>query len=359
MKKMIPTIKSLCFFMVLPCVFLSFGCGVESDYQLESAEFAQNDAAQSARPPKCPQGELCLLGSTTDITNGSYGALDVRGNMMVGLAPCGLQIVDSTNPAEPKPMGCLDTPGGIYGVTIGPAGNYAYVAAGQDGVFVVDVSHPMNPALIGQFNPPGLIYAEDVEVKGHLIFIADDNLHVADVSDPGQPQAISFYQTPGWTAQLSVSNGYAYLADWGYGSGKGLHIVDVNNPAEPLFAAQRDVEFLHDVQAVGDKLYGVGMGLDVFDIAIPEDPQHLASLNENISDYRKIKVSRTHAYVTGMSSGVHVINITNSGTLSLATTVDIAGGCTGVDLFGGNKVAFTCGHWGGDFNGTKIYKTLK
>ena len=369
MKKMIASIKSLCFFMVLPCVFLSVGCGAESDYLLESAEFSQSDAAQSARPPKCAQDELCLLGLTTAIFN--YN-LAVHGHYMYGSAFCseesythglhGLQIIDISNPVKPEKMGCVDIhPGhGSESISVGPNGNYAYIGAGgTQGGYVVDVSQKKHPVLVGEF-PDDFGGIEYVEVKGHTAFIlGHDNFIVADVSDPSQPEMIWSYQVPGGARQLIVAKGYVYLA------GQHLYIFDVSNPAAPWLAGQVEHSSLDGIQVAGNYAYGIGSnGLTIFDISQPEVAFPVSSVAEGFHSFGDLAINQTHIYVTvhptgSVVGGVRVFNISNPLVPSLATSVDIAGGCDGVELFGGNKVAFNCGGFGHDFEGAMIYKTLK
>jgi hypothetical protein len=77
------------------------------------------------------------------------------------------------------------------------SGHYAYVADGGAGLQVIDVSDPANPRRVGGYDTPG--YAGGVAVSGHYAYVADGDagLQVIDVSDPANPRRVGGYDTPG------------------------------------------------------------------------------------------------------------------------------------------------------------------
>ena len=80
------------------------------------------------------------------------------------------------------------------------------------------------------FNNPGSAY--DVEIDGDFAFIAngdDGGVSVIDISDPENPDSVSFIDIPGFIMDVCVSNDYAYVA----AQQSGLRIVDVSNPENP------------------------------------------------------------------------------------------------------------------------------
>jgi hypothetical protein len=130
-------------------------------------------------------------------------------------------------------------------VSIG--GDYAYVAAGEDGLHVLDISNPRMPVEIGTYNQKGgawLVAVKDnyayvmfgtceyshVRYYGRL-GVCNNDLYVLNVSDPATPYEVGFYELPEAEARsrwkkLEASGDYIYVID-----GKGLlHILDISNP---------------------------------------------------------------------------------------------------------------------------------
>jgi hypothetical protein len=65
-----------------------------------------------------------------------------------------LQVIDVSDPANPRRVGGYDTPGYALGVAV--SGNYAYVADYDAGLQVIDVSDPANPRRVGGYDTPGV-----------------------------------------------------------------------------------------------------------------------------------------------------------------------------------------------------------
>ena len=62
----------------------------------------------------------------------------------------GLQVIDVSNPANPRRVGGYDTSGSAHGVAV--SGSYAYVADERAGLHVIDVSNPANPQRAGGYD---------------------------------------------------------------------------------------------------------------------------------------------------------------------------------------------------------------
>ena len=90
---------------------------------------------------------------------GDTNAVAVRDHYAyIGIGPR-LVILDVSNPALPTVVGKTDVlPGNAEGVAL--AGDYAYVAAGGDGLRIIDVSDPGAPSEAGFYNTLG--YAHSV-----------------------------------------------------------------------------------------------------------------------------------------------------------------------------------------------------
>jgi hypothetical protein len=123
-------------------------------------------------------------------------------------------------------IGSVDTPGEANDVKV--VDGKAYVADG-DGLQIIDVSDPKNPKIIGTADTPGS--AEDVYVSGNYAYIAAgyNGFQIIDVSNPNSPQITGGVKTPGGACGVYVSGNYAYIAD----GDSGLQIIDVSNPSNP------------------------------------------------------------------------------------------------------------------------------
>jgi murein DD-endopeptidase MepM/ murein hydrolase activator NlpD/PKD repeat protein len=161
-------------------------------------------------------------------TSGYAEGVAVSGNYAyVADFDAGLQVIDVSDPANPRRVGGYDTIGYAQGVAI--SGNYAYLAVPDAGLQVIDVSDPANPRWVGGYDTSG--FARGVAVSGHYAYVADEKagLQVIDVSDPANPRRVGGYDRSGSAYSVAVSGNYAYVAD----GGAGLQVIDVSNPANP------------------------------------------------------------------------------------------------------------------------------
>ena len=93
-------------------------------------------------------------------------------------------------------------------------GNYAFLAAGGNGLGIVDISNPAIRSEVDFWDTDIFGYADSVTVAGQYAFITDEQgLRVFDVIDPTQPEQVGSYDTPGDANEVIVSDGYIYLAD--------------------------------------------------------------------------------------------------------------------------------------------------
>jgi hypothetical protein len=139
----------------------------------------------------------------------------------------GLYVIDVSDPADPRIVGSVGTPGLANGVAV--AGSYAYVADGQSGLMVIDISNPAAPQIVGEADTPD--NAHGVAVLGTYAFVADSHsgLQVIDVSDPAAPQIVGGVDTPGIALGVALDGTHAYIAD----DALGLQVIDISIPAAP------------------------------------------------------------------------------------------------------------------------------
>jgi hypothetical protein len=138
-------------------------------------------------------------------------------------------------------------------VSARPVGNLLYVSS-LSGITVFDVANPRAPVRVGRLELPH-VQNEDVDVGSGILLVSDDPyggrgvLHVVDVEDPANPRVISTLNT--WARGLTnpfgapprergIGHTVTCIDDckwaWLAGSTAGIDIVDLRDPAKPRIA---------------------------------------------------------------------------------------------------------------------------
>jgi len=202
-------------------------------------------------------------------------------------------------------------------------GNYACVAAGDEGLRVIDLSMPQYPAVVGSYGT--LASAADVAVAGDYAYVGHTTLGsgfvwrgelgIIDVSRPESPARVGGccgvnYSTMSPHQEVAVSGDYAYVIN-----GRGLDVVDVSDPISatrvggwsPISASH----FLEEVALTRDYAYIADswddVGLHIIDVSTPESPTEVGSWPGHVS---AVAVAENYAYVTNAyeeGRGLHVI----------------------------------------------------
>jgi hypothetical protein len=205
------------------------------------------DVSDPAAPREL--GVVAIAGGGSDVAvQGDYAFVASRSD--------GLRVIDVSDPAAPKEVGFVRTPSGADGVFV--QGNYAFVADPSAGLRVIDISNPAAPKEVasvsswepGEVNPAKQFgpYASalDVFVRGDYAFVAagNDGLQIIDVSDPLSPKKVSSLSGagPGTTVSpeveaVFVQGNYAFVVM----SQSGLGALDVSNPAAPQAAGLLEI----------------------------------------------------------------------------------------------------------------------
>jgi hypothetical protein len=112
-------------------------------------------------------------------------------------------------------------------------GDYAYLAAGNDGLRVIDVSDPVSPTEVISYSTSD--YAYDVATAGDYVYLAADQggLHVVDVSSPFSPTQVALYHGMDSVQGVAVTGDYAALVGECDEGGNCLHVVDISDPGDP------------------------------------------------------------------------------------------------------------------------------
>jgi hypothetical protein len=241
----------------------------------------------------------------------------------------------------------IDQVGQIGGPAFGVAvqGKLAYVTIGPR-MAVVDVSDDRTPRVVGTSEAlPRL--AQSVVVEGGFAFVIEADydehafnelagaaLRIIDVRNPFLPQLRGVCAVPGDARDVSVANGYAYVAT----QDAGLRIIDVGDPDLPREVASANVP--HGARGAkvseGRVYVAVGSrrlnereegGMVIFDVSDPPHPVEMGSLfwtgkANDVAVAGKYAIVGTGIYTTGYYGivrinenrpGLKIIDISNVG----------------------------------------------
>lgn len=261
--------------------------------------------------------------ATSDPTICNFGGTD--GQVFAGASgPCTITVTvagftgtstGTVRAFSPVSLGSLQIPG--YANNVDVNGNFAYVAAGVNGLVIVGVSNPSAPEIVGTLDTPG--NANDVRVVGNLAYVADGpaGLQIIDVTDPTAPRLRGSLHTSGEANDVIISGTLAFVA----GGPSGLQIINVSDPAAPTLVrtvATPGTARGVDVSASGSIVVVVEddqPGLQVIDVADPANASIVGAVSlvdpDPSVDKRPTDVSLGggYAYVAAYTGGMSIVDV--------------------------------------------------
>jgi hypothetical protein len=221
--------------------------------------------------------------------------------------PDGLLIIDISNPSNPQFKGSYKTPDGLFILAI--SGNYAYLASYISGLLqIVDISDPINPTFKGSYDMPSHTTI-GIAISGNYAYVVNENLglQIIDVSDPTNPKFKGSYNTPNGVRVVTISGNYAYVI----GSDLDLQIIDITDPENLTFKGSCDTPDSAGMIAIsGNYAYVadgyLGSGLQVIDISDPSNPIFKGAY-DTPGRGGGIAISGNYAYVADHGAGLQII----------------------------------------------------
>jgi hypothetical protein len=289
---------------------------------------------------------LAIVGSVE--TPGDAKSVYVSGNYAyVAADDEGLQVIDIINPESPEIVGSLTMQNSGRAWLVHVSDSYAYVVSNLTGDFsleAIDIGDPQNPASVSYFGAQGS--PQDLHVSGDYAYVVWEatsitgeqqagGLKIIDISDPENPVRASYTSTGTGAQGVFASGNYAYVADGGW---NGLLIFDVRNHQNPNNISTLDVDDATKLYVSGNYAYVAGSGdLQVIDVSDPYNPQSVGSV-ERSTGAQGIYVTGSYAYIAAYEDGIDVINIADPQNPTLLTTVDTPG--KAVDIFVAGSYAY-------------------
>lgn len=215
----------------------------------------------------------------------------------------GTKVYDRTDFSVPPIL--IPVVSSAKGVSI--AGEYAYVAAYEDGVSISPISGPDAFTIESVIDTPG--FASDVAIQGDYAYVADMyGLEVIDVSDPAAPFVVGSLATSGSAIRVAAQGDIVCLR-----TTDAVEVIDISDPTSPTRIGSADITAAQNVALVdGYCLVPAGFnGLRVFDTASGPPytviPCSIAGFSYGVA------VSGEYAYVANSSMGLNVVDISDPG----------------------------------------------
>ncbi len=283
---------------------------------LSSGEFHFVDVANPISPQQLGYNRLNGL-----IIAGGYGY-----RLILNTTPGGtVEIYTITDLHAPQRIAQVAVDGYPRNLIVGGAYAYvglAYQGGTSGGVQIIDVSDPAQPQKRGFFptgnaagTSAGYPYALSLRAQTLYVIEGGSKFHIVDIADPDTPTAIPHTLTISKPASMVLKGTYAYIATGSWGTGCGLTILDISDPAYPtLVGGFSDGGWLHTYAvAVGDRyayIASEAMGVQIIDVSNPAEPApvispHVAKDTNTLS----VAAEGNHLYVADAVRGLLIFQV--------------------------------------------------
>ncbi|MCK4510071.1 MAG: hypothetical protein KAU27_16090 [Desulfuromonadales bacterium] len=226
-----------------------------------------------------------------------------QGSFLLSLNNSGkVQIVDCTNPHEPKLSGLLPYRQVQY---MEMYGEIAYLLlrrpdAQQDKLVIADLSNPHQPRELSRFNVPN--QATSFFMLDHQLVVYVDSggykgvhsVHLFDITDDYRLDPLGSASSPSLAGDFVQYDDYLLIADFR----GGLDVYDFINPLDPVLVASL---VMHDVVKQltrrGDTVFAMGEQKRIYAIDM-HDPLHpaVSTVVEEANHSAKLMTQNDHLY---------------------------------------------------------------
>lgn len=229
----------------------------------------------------------------------------------------GLQVIDMSDPESLELVAGLDTPGNAIALSL--EGDVLAIADQLEGVHFIDISDPAAPAVLSTLDTPG--EASGIQLVGSLALVADGlpGVQVVDYSDPSSPSIVASCNTPGSALDLVWEGDALYVAD----GSAGFQVMAFTNPTNPEIVANiPTMGHCYDVVAICDLAYLAEgeAGLKIVDLSDPFAPQVTANLALP-GNVTSLQVDGDFAYLGSEDSGLAMVDVSVAGNPRWVTTI--------------------------------------
>lgn len=222
----------------------------------------------------------------------------------------GVRIMDISLQSHPRSIAEVETGGSVTDIFV--SGNYAYVTTnGQDGLSltdeftggltIIDLSNPVQPQTVSFYDLQS--FCETITGFGNYVYIAaSSSVIVFDVSDASNPQKTGSVYVGNAPHGVFTDGHYLYVA----AQSAGFKIYDLSDPAHP--SAKGSYQYWSEKIFVRDTIAIVTSqqsGMAIFSVNDPANPLKLSEISsEDYSDgYFDAALKGSFLYGIGRGSG--------------------------------------------------------
>ncbi len=262
--------------------------------------------------------------------------LGVNGGHLVGLGGFSLRVYSLQNPAVPAAVGTYSAGTSILGLGVG--GGYAYINVVGQGMRVISLANPATPTLAGSNGT--VYYGQPAVTGGRLYYMSASGVNVATLSNPTAPALLGSWSAGlSFPTELAVSGTTVYVADT-----LGLRTLNASSPAAITPLATRRVGGYTSDVAIRDGYAYLASddNFIVIDLSDPLSPQ-IASTVSLTPWVRAVALGTNHAYAVTEAGTIYVIDISNPAAAFVVTTRSGPISCYGVLTAGARLYAAGAG----------------
>ncbi len=173
-----------------------------------------------------------ILSHYPDVHGFSYG---IFANDTLAYLPSftgGFQIIDVSDIYYPQLLGNLPPNAGWFREVI-VENDIAY-AVGYGGLSVIDVSDPNNPDMLSflatDYDAINIFISDSLAFIAHRHGSDPADIIIVNIADPNNPDSIGSIHTPSYACNINVIDSLAYVADFD----NGLYIFDISDLSNPI-----------------------------------------------------------------------------------------------------------------------------
>jgi hypothetical protein len=193
-------------------------------------------------------------------------------------------------------------------------------------IYIMDISEPGNPQVMGYYNTMG---ATDIELNNNMLYVSSVfDFRIVDISDPANPREIGDFKKTGSGNDIALYGQYALIADWN----KGLRIIDISDPVNLKELSKYDDYCVGNVAVENNFAYIIAQSLVATDYSLRIlDMSDIYNIKEighyPLQSYAKGLAVR-NGYVSVGDAGVRIIDVTHPENPAEVAYFKTAGGVT-------------------------------
>lgn len=214
-------------------------------------------------------------------------------------------------------------------------GDFAYIAAGNNGLHIFDVSDASNPVWVNAITDLG-DSADGVNVSGGYAYVSFKSylFVIVDVDPPEFAHIVKTIGIPkGWTSRATIAGDFAYVP----AGGPGLIIIDIQEPESAEVIHTIDTEgYTLAVAVEGDFAYiadGRG-GLLLVDIDPPGEAE-IVNTVEIAWGCEDVAISEGFAFIANQQAGLTLVDVRNPDLAYIDRTIETKGEASRIAISNG------------------------